>query len=279
MARRSFGFSAFDPRLFEFLHSPLFTRPSPLFTRHSPLFTRHSPLFTRHSPLFTRHYSKTYLSSNITNIISIGDVAVDGRQVERGGAAEGEPAMAVVDLLLEQGNGLGPGPPLGRVEEVQRVLAAGGKVLGDQVHVAGLDAGQPRLAQTGAGRLEQEVEPIAGNRQRSLAGAGMAGLVLDRDRQLARGYAVEPQLLDQPLEIADQPGVEDHRSGGRFAKASPPRQHLVRGALGVDRLYRVAIELPPEGLARGGQERPDLPPIGPRQVEAGGDAPGSQPGC
>ena len=67
-------------------------------------------------------------------------------------------------------------------------LAAGGKVLGDQVHVAGLDAGQPRLAQTGAGRLEQEIEPIAGNRQRSLADAGMAGLVLDRDCQLARGH-------------------------------------------------------------------------------------------
>src|SRR5271157_1395273 len=147
-------------------------------------------------PLATSHHSKTYLSSNITNIISIGDVAVDGRQVERGGATEGEPAMAVVDLLLEQGDGLGPGPLLGRVEEVQRVLAAGGKVLGDQVHVAGLDAGQPRLAQTGAGRLEQEVEPIAGNRQRSLAEAGMAGLVLDGDRQLARGHAVEPQLLD-----------------------------------------------------------------------------------
>src|SRR5208282_4873815 len=93
------------------------------------------------------HYSKTDLSSNITNVIGIGDVAVDGRQVERGGATEGEPAMAVVDLLLEQGDGLGPGPLLGRVEEVQRVLAAGGKVLGDQVHVAGLDAGQPRLAQ------------------------------------------------------------------------------------------------------------------------------------
>ena len=182
--------------------------------------------------------------------------------------------MAVVDLFLEQGDGLGPGPLLGRVEEVQRVLAAGGKVLGDQVHVGGLDAGHPRLAQAGAGRLEQEVEPIAGNRQRSLADAGMAGLVLERDRQPAGGHAMEPQLLDQPLEVADQPGVKDHRAGGRFAKASSPRQHLVRGTPGVDRLHRVAIELPPEGLARGGQERPDLPPVGPRQVEAGVDAPG-----
>ena len=68
--------------------------------------------------------------------------------------------------------------PLGRVEEVQRVLAARGEVLGDQVHVAGLDAGHPRLAQAGAGRVEQEVEPVAGDRQASLADAGMAGLVL-----------------------------------------------------------------------------------------------------
>ena len=106
----------------------------------------------------------------------------------------------------------------------------------------------------------------------------LAVLVADRDRQPAGGHAVEPQLLDQPLEVADQPGVEDHRAGGRLAEGSAPRQHLVRGTPGVDRLHRIAVELPPEGLARGGQERPHQPPVGPRQVEAGGDAPGGQPG-
>ena len=90
----------------------------------------------------------------------------------------------------------------------------------------------PRPAEAGPGRLQQDVEPVARDRQRAWPTPDLAVLVDDPDGEPAGGHAVVFQLLDQPLEVADQPGVEDDGLGGRLAEAAAARQGLVSRAPG-----------------------------------------------
>lgn len=65
------------------------------------------------------------------------------------------------------------------------------------------------------------------------------------------------ELLDQALEVPNEPGEEDGGMARRLADAAAAREDLVERTRGVDRLDRVAVELPPKGLAGGRQQLAD----------------------
>ncbi len=149
-------------------------------------------------------------------------IAVDRGQRERGGAAEDETAVAGVDLALDPGDGLGLGAapggrrgPAGNRPWVVRSSA----IRCIWVARARRNPGPPKA---GAGGIEKDVEPVARNRQGRLAEAGLAVPVADPDGQPAGEHGMVLQLLDQPLEVADQPGVKDDRDR-RSSRQSSPR--------------------------------------------------------
>ena len=175
--------------------------------------------------------------------------------------------------------------------------AVGGQPLGDRAASARpRTRGTPGPAEAGAGARR-----AAGRTGRSAPSGSpgrrpdLAVLVADPDRQPAGEHLVVLQLLDQPLEVADQPGVEDARVGRRLAEAPAPREGLVRRPARVDRRDGVAVQLPPElspeavsssrisrrsALARSRQvvDAPGLQPRGPSAGDAGdlGDRPVGQ---
>ena len=103
-------------------------------------------------------------------------------------------------------------------------------------------------------RLQQQVEAVRRLGQVDLAAAPAAVLVPDEDLEAADRDDVVLQFLDQPLDVARQPGVQPVGVGRRLAEAAAARQHLVRRPVGVQRLHRVAVQLPPEGFAGDGQQ-------------------------
>src|SRR5262249_50425267 len=142
------------------------------------------------SLLATDHWLETHFPPDVTDVVFIGGVVIDGGQRERGGAAEDASGVSGRCPRLGAGDGPGPGPPAGgvgtgaprgRVEEGQGAVPAGGEVLGDQVHMGRHGAGDPGPADAGAGDLQQDIEPVAGDRQRGLADAGLAVLVDEVD--------------------------------------------------------------------------------------------------
>ena len=138
--------------------------------------------------------------------------------------------MAGVDLALEPGDGLGPVAG-GRVEQAERGAGRGasGRSAIRCIRVAATRGTQARRRQ-GRAASSRTSNRSLGTARVAWPTPGLAVLVGDPDRQPAGGHGVELQLLDQPLEVADQPGVEDHRVGGRLAEAAAPREHLVQRA-------------------------------------------------
>ena len=79
--------------------------------------------------------------------------------------------------------------------------------------------------------------------------AGPSVAVADPQRDASGQHFMVFQFLDQPLQVAHQPRPDHRRDVRGLAEAPAAREHLVRQPLRPDRQRRVAVELPPQGLA------------------------------
>ncbi len=107
--------------------------------------------------------------------------------------------------------------------------------------------GHPGPAQAGAGGVQQDVEPVAGDRQRRLADAR-----LRRSCSRPRRSAGPRARRGTPAPRSAARGCAPARRRGRAGSAVdspklPPRDRtLCERAPGMDRLHRIAVELPPQ---------------------------------
>ena len=107
---------------------------------------------------------EAHLPADVADVVPVGRVAVDGASGKRGGAAEGEPAVPVVDPPLQPGDGLGAARRAGsnRPSGARRLGVSRSAIR--CIRFAGARGIHARRRQ-GAGRVQQQVEAVAGGRR------------------------------------------------------------------------------------------------------------------